>query len=184
MKSAYNNIQEAIRILKKKWNLKDNITGSFKVEINDSESHSILDRIRDRTDISLNDMNSKLQLGVDLILKKESKGFFKKPISYIELTYKKSNFKVIFMIKPENKYLRVSSIFGIDFKTSNALYWDINEFIEINPEYKHSVKDFDFYTLDNSSEDQFFSVEVNERTKSYDVYLSDTNDIYELELDI
>ena len=113
-----------------------------------------------------------------------SKGFFKKDVSFIELTYKESNFKAIFMLKLNSKYLRVSSIFPLDFSTENALIWDINEFLTINPELKKKFKHTDlneskvgFYVVDE------YSVEMNEPTDSYVVYLSDIEDVITLEVE-
>lgn len=172
-------LKEKLTIVKKKWNLKDNTDQGFTVEINDSETHPILDRIKDRTDMKLNDMNTKLQKGVDYMLKKNSKGFFKHKVSYVELTYTESNFKAIFMIKPEQKYLRISSIFEMSYKTDGAFLWNINEFLEQNPEYSDSINEnAEFYLL----EEGFYNVEINERSNSYDVYISDYNDVIKLEI--
>ena len=172
-------LKEKLTIVKKKWSLKDNTDQGFTVEINDSETHPILDRIKDRTDMKLNDMNAKLQKGVDYMLKKNSKGFFKHKVSYVELTYTESNFKAIFMIKPEQKYLRISSIFEMSYKTDGAFLWNINEFIQENPEYTEQLKEnAEFYLL----EEGFYNVEINERKDSFDVYLSDINDVIKLEI--
>lgn len=172
-------LDEKLTIVKKKWSLKDNTDQGFTVEINDSETHPILDRIKDRTDMKLNDMNAKLQKGVDYMLKKNSKGFFKHKVSYVELTYTESNFKAIFMIKPEQKYLRISSIFEMSYKTDGAFLWNINEFLEQNPEYSDSINEnAEFYLL----EEGFYNVEINERNNSYDVYISDYNDVIKLEI--
>ena len=172
-------LNEKLTIVKKKWNLKDNTDQGFTVEINDSETHPILDRIKDRTEMKLNDMNAKLQKGVDYMLKKNSKGFFKHKVSYVELTYNESNFKAIFMIKPEQKYLRISSIFEMSYKTDGAFLWNINEFLEQNPEYSDSINEnAEFYLL----EEGFYNVEINERNNSYDVYISDYNDVIKLEI--
>ena len=172
-------LKEKLTIVKKKWSLKDNTDQGFTVEINDSETHPILDRIKDRTEMKLNDMNAKLQKGVDYVLKKNSKGFFKHKVSYVELTYAESNFKAIFMIKPEQKYLRISSIFEMSYKTDGAFLWNINEFLEQNPEYSDSINEnAEFYLL----EEGFYNVEINERNNSYDVYISDYNDVIKLEI--
>lgn len=178
-------VNEELKIVKKNWKLSDTTNQDFVVEINDSPSHSIIDRIKDRTDMKLVNMNKKLQKGVDYILKKNQKGFFKYRVSYVELTYKKSNFKVIFMIKPEQKYLRISSIFEMSYNTEGAYYWNINEFIKDNPEFEkdthHGLElnesKLAFYTIDNKKNDKFFSVEMNEKTNSYDVYLSFPSDV-------
>ncbi len=175
-----NGLTEALKIIKKNWKFIDNSGQNYKIEINDDENHPILDRLKDRTNnsLSLNEFNAKLQKGIDLILHKAKNGFFKKDISYIELTYTQSLFKVILMIKPNNKYLRISSIFEMSFKTANALHWDINEFFIEHPELESNKQIEEFYTMSND----YFAVEINERTGSSDVYLSDTNDIIKLEL--
>lgn len=165
-------LAEALKIVKKNWKFTDKSKQDYEIEINDKENHSILKRIKERTNnqLGLNEFNEKLQKGVDLILFKAKKGFFKKDISFIELTFTESLFKVIFMIKPSQKYLRINSIFEMSFKTDNALYWDINEFIEEFPEFKQQISDeYHFYTLNEN----MFCVEVNEKTNSWDVYLSD-----------
>lgn len=172
-------LKEALKIIKKNWKFIDNSNQNYTIEINDSNSHSILSRIQTRTNnqLGLNQFNEKLQKGVDLILFKAKKGFFKKDISFIELTYSQSLFKVIFMIKPSQKYLRINSIFEMSFTTSNALYWDINEFFEEFPELKtQKLNESHFYTLN----EDMFCVEINEKTNSYDVYLADNNDILKL----
>lgn len=179
-------LNEQLKIVKKKWNLKDTLNLGYEISINDSEEHSIVDRMQNRTDVKLNDMNNKLQKGLDLILYKVKNNFFKRDINYVELTYKKSNFKAIFMIKPKNKFIRLSSIFEISYSTDNALLWNINEFLELNPEYKYLVKSkakYDFFTIDQNKFDRYFSVELNENKKSFDVYVSDTNDIEKLIID-
>lgn len=174
-------LEEALKVIKKNWKFIDNSNQNYTIEINDSNSHSILSRIQTRTNnqLGLNQFNEKLQKGIDLILFKAKKGFFKKDISFIELTYSQSLFKVIFMIKPLEKYLRINSVFEMSFTTSNALYWDINEFFEEFPELKsQKLNESDFYTLS----DNMFCVEVNENKNSYDVYLADNNDIFKLEI--
>ena len=177
-------ISESLKI-KKKSHLKDNTNSGYTIEINDSEGHSIIDRIKDRTDIKLNAMNDKLQKGVNLMLKKLSNDFFKKDINYVELTYKLSNFKAIFMIKPKTKYIRISSIFEMSYKTDNALIWDINEFCILHPEINVlNESEAHFYTINLEDDDCFYSVEINERTNSFDVYVSDPNDIIKFNLEL
>ena len=71
---------EELKIVKKNWKFIDNTGQGYTIEINDTEAHPILSRIKTRTNsnlVKLNDMNSKLQLGVDLILKKASKNNFR-----------------------------------------------------------------------------------------------------------
>jgi hypothetical protein len=174
-------LDEALKVIKKNWKFTDNSNQKYTIEINDSNSHSILGRIQTRTNnqLGLNEFNKKLQKGVDLILLKAKNGFFKKDISFIELTYSQSLFKVIFMIKPTEKYLRINSIFEMSFTTSNALYWNINEFFEEFPELKtQRIDESHFYTMNNN----MFCVEVNEEINSYDVYLADNNDIFKLDI--
>jgi hypothetical protein len=175
-------INEGLKI-KKNWKFSDNTETKEKytIEINDSIEHSILDRIKDRTDIKINDMNSKLQAGIDYILNKANKDFFKKDINYIELTYTNSKFKVIFMIKPKTKYLRISSIFNIDWDSKNSLKWEIKEFYNELPEFENSINenlDYEFFTISNDS----FMIELNERKGTHEVMLSDPNDIIQFEI--
>ena len=183
----FRDLCEELKIVKKNWTFNDNTDQGFTIEINDSSSHPILDRIKDRTNIKLNDMNIKLQKGIDLILNKNSKGFFKHNVSYIELTYLKSNFKTIFMIKSNKKYLRISSIFELSYNTDGAFYWNINEFKEDHPELNVQILNLNeskigCYFIDNLKDDKFYTVEMNEKTNSYDVYISDYNDVYKLEI--
>jgi hypothetical protein len=175
-------VNEALKI-KKNWKFSDNSdsTEKYTIEINDSDEHSILDRIKDRTDIKINAMNQKLQAGIDYILNKANKDFFKKDINYIDLKYTKSNFKVIFMIKPKTKYLRISSIFNIDWDSKNSLKWEIKEFYNELPEFKNSINenlDYEFFTISNDS----FMIELNERKGTHEVMLSDPNDIIQFEI--
>lgn len=175
-------VNEALKI-KKNWKFSNNSdsTEKYTIEINDSDEHSILDRIKDRTDIKINAMNQKLQAGIDYILNKANKDFFKKDINYIDLKYTKSNFKVIFMIKPKTKYLRISSIFNIDWDSKNSLKWEIKEFYNELPEFQNSINenlDYEFFTISNDS----FMIELNERKGTHEVMLSDPNDIIQFEI--
>lgn len=174
---TFKELMEGLKIVKKNW--KFTHPDNYKVEINDTESHSILDRIKERVnpEIKLNDINPLLQKGVDLIIKKNEKGFFKKDISFIELTYKKSKFKAIIMIKSKTNYIRISSIFEINFKTENALIWDINEFYKELPEYSNITlnESVGFYILED-----YFCFERNK--DNIQVFLADINDVYSLEL--
>lgn len=175
-------INEGLKI-KKNWKFSDNTETKEKytIEINDSIEHSILDRIKDRTDIKINDMNSKLQAGIDYILNKANKDFFKKDINYIDLKYTKSNFKVIFMIKPKTKYLRISSIFSLDMETKNSLHWEIKEFFNELPEFENIINEnlnYEFFTISND----LFMIELNERKGTHEVMLSDPNDIITFEI--
>ena len=46
----------------------------------------------------------------------------------IGLNYIKSNFIILFLIKPNNKYIRVSTILDKNMNQSGTVKWDINEF--------------------------------------------------------
>lgn len=161
--------------IKKKWKFNNE---GWTIEVNDSSEHNILDRIKDRTDLGYNVMNKKFQKGVDYLIKKSE--FFKQPKAFVELKYKKSDFKVIFMIKTKNKYIRISSVFISDMETQGAYYWKINEFKEQFPELKTNLL-YDFSILDLNDGDKMFAVEsINE---SKEIYLNDLNEVIKLELE-
>jgi hypothetical protein len=55
----------------------------------------------------------------------------------VKMTFKKSNFKVIYQLKPESKYLRVKSILSIDMETSRTIKWTLKEnFDDIEVKYR------------------------------------------------
>src|SRR5574344_370575 len=99
----------------------------YTVEINDNVSHSLLDRILVRTNTTINDFKKKLQVGIDYIDKKN----ITKDIM-IGLNYKKSGFIVLFLVKPETNYMRISTVLDSDMVQKGSIKWDINEFNKLN----------------------------------------------------
>jgi len=107
------------RFMRDKWQ-------GYQVEFNDSMIHSLKDRISSRTDLSDDEVKFKISKGIDYIIKKDMKGFFKRK-SMVAINFKKSNFKAMIMINPDDKYVRLSTILASDMNVKNAIRWDINE---------------------------------------------------------
>ena len=98
----------------------------YNVEFNDDTLHSLISRIEDRTKLAVDEVKEKIKKGIDYVIKKDIKGFFKNK-SMVAMNFKKSNFKAMIMINPEDKYVRLSTILSSDMSVKNAIKWDINE---------------------------------------------------------
>ena len=174
-------ITEDLKIVKKKWNIK---IPNYEVEVNDKkESHDMLKRIKDRTLMTPKQIQGIIESGLKYIVKKKS--FFKNDKNFVELTFNKSKFKILILFKPENKYLRVSSIMSLDMDVTNALHWDINEFHE---EFKYDItgnifiaETCDWCTVNLNEDDDYFCIETNEITNSKDVYIADPTDVIKMD---
>ena len=119
---------EALKIKKKAWNI--DVPG-WKVQMNDKVQHSLLDRVKDRTDLSMNEMKEKIQKGVSYVTKK-----IKRPgRTMVALNFKKSNFILMILIDNDKNFARVSTILDPNMKVSNALKWDISE----TEDFKNSI---------------------------------------------
>jgi hypothetical protein len=115
--------RKSINIVKKNWTIK--IPG-YTIQFNDIEKHPLIPRIRERTDLSLMEIKEKIKKAIEYLVKKNDKGFFKEKCM-VEFFMKKSNFKLLIMINPENKYIRISTVLAPDMKTSNTIKWELNE---------------------------------------------------------
>ena len=113
-------LNEELKIVKKNWKL---TSKKYNVEINDKVQHSFLERISDRTNLKYNEFGRKIQAGIDYI---DTKNITKDIM--IGLNYTKSNFIILFLVKPINKYLRVSTVLDSDMILKGSIKWDINEF--------------------------------------------------------
>ena len=120
-------LNEDLKIVKKNWNLNLPNLPEWTITINDKLNHNLIDRIDIRTDIGLNRMNIKIQKGLNYISKKIIKNKIQQDVM-IGLNYIKSNFIILFLIKPNNKYIRVSTILDKNMNQSGTVKWDINEF--------------------------------------------------------
>ena len=120
-------LNEDLKIVKKNWNLNLPNLPEWTVTINDKLNHNLIDRIDIRTDIGLNKMNIKIQKGLNYISKKIIKNKIQQDVM-IGLNYIKSNFIILFLVKPNNKYIRVSTILDKNMNQSGTVKWDINEF--------------------------------------------------------
>jgi len=108
----------------------------FKIDFSNSKEHNLLDRIKDRTNLSIKDVELKISKGIDYLLKRWNMGNITKNVE-VKMTFKKSNFKVIYQLKPESKYLRVKSILSIDMETSRTIKWTLKEnFDDIEVKYR------------------------------------------------
>ena len=111
---------EALKIVKKNWNLS---SLKYQIEVNDKFDHNLLDRILERTNMKFNEFGRKIQAGIDYIDKKN----ITKDIM-IGIYYKKSDFTILFLVKPRNKYIRVSTVLDNSMSQKNTVRWEINEF--------------------------------------------------------
>jgi hypothetical protein len=123
----YYTIDEALKIVKKNW--KSDFDG-YKVEYNDVQQHELISRIQSRTDLTLNDIKKKLDKAIQYIIKKNEKGFFKTKVS-VAIEFKESEFKALFLVNPENNYIRLNTILSKDMSTKNTIRWDMNESEEL-----------------------------------------------------
>lgn len=145
----------------------------YKIEINDSKLHDIVERIMNRTKLNVEDFNKRLKSGLSLIIHKCNTGKITSK-NMVALEYLKSEFKILFLVNPEEKYIRISSVLDKDMFTKGAIRWNINEFRElfwdINESYldnNHCVT-FDDDTL---SEGTTFMLEPNEALGEPEVFL-------------
>lgn len=179
----YLDLQEALKVVKKSWKIS---AEGYKVEVNDDfDKHDLLKRIDDRTNIKLSQLNKKMQVGIDYLVKKAE--FFKRDKNFIALKFKKSGFTMLVLFRKDTNYIRVSSIFDNEMEVHNALYWDINEFHaefkdDINIEL-HEIFRADFAPIDLNEDDMMFCLEVNERKLTKEVYITDPKHFDVLEFD-
>jgi hypothetical protein len=119
----YVELNEALKIVKKNWTTD---FPNYKVDYNDNNKHELISRIQDRTDLPLNKIKQKLDKGIQYIINKNEKKFFRNKTS-VAITFKKSNFVAIFIINPQEKYIRLNSILSTDMKLTGTIRWDLSE---------------------------------------------------------
>ena len=105
----------------------------WNIFFNNSKKHNMLDRIKDRTELSFKETQEVLSKGVDYILKKVKKGKIEKTLQ-ISIIFKKSNFKAIFKVIPEEKAIVLLTILDSDMYTKGTISWDVKENIDIDEE--------------------------------------------------
>lgn len=118
---------EDLKIVKKNWSF--DIPG-YTVDINDKVQHSLLQRAQLRTRTPLNKIHKAMQHGLEYIVKKINSGKISNRVM-ISLTFTKSEFKLLVLVNPDEKYLRVSTIMNPDMETKRDIKWNLNEFQEI-----------------------------------------------------
>lgn len=163
-------ISEELKIVKKNWKLS---LPDFTVEVNDKIDHALLDRIYARTNLKTNQFNEKLQKGLDYIYKKLQKGKITNDVM-IGIKYTISDFIVLFLVKPESKYIRISTVLDSDMVQRGMIKWDLNEF---NSEHNLNLE----YALNEAGPDLNFSVLVEPWQNKQEVHFnfSDCNDLEE-----
>jgi len=179
----YLKLQEELKIVKKSWKVKDP-KGKYEVEVNDKvDKHDLIKRIEDRTNIKLNQLQSKMQSGINYLIKKED--FFKNKKNFVALKFLKSKFTMLVLFRKDTNYIRISSIFDNEMPVEHALHWTINEF---NDEFKNDILcdltklyRYDGASINMNENDLMFIMEVNERELRKDVQIMDPNDIEILE---
>lgn len=115
--------RKPLRIVRKNW--KTDYPG-YKVEFNNLSDHPLIPRIQDRTNLSITDIGNIFDKAILYIIKKNDKGFFRQK-SMVEFLMKKSEFKVLIMINPEDKYIRFSTVLSKDMPSKNTIKWSLNE---------------------------------------------------------
>lgn len=112
-----------LKIVRKNW--KTDYPG-YKVEFNNLENHPLIPRIQERTNLSISEISDKFDKAIKYVIKKNDKGFFKSK-SMVEILLKKSEFKILLMINPEDNYIRFSTVLSKDMPSKNTIKWSINE---------------------------------------------------------
>jgi len=120
-------LDENLKIVKKNWGFK--IPG-YEIEINDKVKHSLLQRANIRTRVPLRQVQNAIQKGLEYIVKKIKDNKLTNK-TMVSITFKKSDFKVLVLVNPEEKYLRVSTIMDSDMPTKKDIKWNLNEFEKI-----------------------------------------------------
>lgn len=178
----YLELQEALKIVKKSWKLK---ADGYDVEVNDEvDKHNLISRIESRTNLKLKQLQSKMQTGINYLVRKQS--FFKHDKNFIALKFLKSNFTMLVLFRKDTHYIRVSSIFDNEMPIHHALQWTINEFSE---EFKNDIETdltqvyrYDGAAINLEKNDLMFIMEVNEKKLTKDVYIMDPNDVLVLDI--
>jgi len=101
----------------------------WSVEVNDKIKHSLIQRTQLRTEAPLNTVKKAIQHGLEYIVKKVDNNKLTNR-TMVSLTFTKSDFKVLVLVNPDEKYLRVSTIMNTDMQTKKDIKWNLNEFQE------------------------------------------------------
>jgi len=179
----YLKLQEELKIVKKSWKLK---ADGYDVEVNDDvDKHNLISRIEDRTNIKLSQLQRKMQVGINYLVKKQN--FFKRDKNFIALKFLKSGFTMLVLFRKDTHYIRISSIFDNDMPVKHALQWTINEF---HNEFKNDIETslsevyrYDGAAIDLEKDDLMFIMEINEKELTKDVSIMDPNDVNFLDID-
>lgn len=127
LRTSLSDTNEELKIVKKNWNFK--IAG-YNVDVNDKIKHSLIQRANLRTRASLNQVKKAIQSGLEYIVSKIKNDKLTNR-TMVSITFKKSDFKVLVLVNPDEKYLRVSTIMDVDMPTKKDIKWNLNEFQEI-----------------------------------------------------
>jgi len=119
-------LSEELKIKSKNWNFN---VKNWSVEVNDKIKHSLIQRSQLRTEAPLNTVKKAIQTGLDYIVKKVDNNKLTNR-TMVSLTFTKSDFKVLVLVNPDEKYLRVSTIMNTDMQTKKDIKWNLNEFEE------------------------------------------------------
>ena len=131
---SFRSLLEVLKIVSKNWNIK--IDG-WEVQVNDKVEHSLYQRIQ-RTNLDYKDLKEKIILGIKYVINKANKE------NMYALYYKKSDFTILLLVKPETKFVRLSTILDSGMQFKGGLKWDINEFKNDFPEI--DISDFNINT--------------------------------------
>jgi hypothetical protein len=135
---------ESLKIVKKNWNPKSRVPG-WQIIINDGDGHNLIDRVKDRTNLSTNEAKEKIQKAVDYVSKKIENGWFDKGKNagntrMMAINFEKSKFKMLVLVDPRQKVIRISTILSDDMTTRRTINWDLKEFLQEFPELEKEAK--------------------------------------------
>jgi hypothetical protein len=132
------NLQEALKIKKKsfKYYGNENDDLNFQIIYKDSMEHSFINRVKERTDLTPKEVSIAISKGVDYILKRVKSGKIDGKLA-CAITFKKSNFKVVYIVNTWVKFLKIATILSSDMETTNAVSWNLKENVPLNFEIKN-----------------------------------------------
>ena len=97
-----------------------NSFNEYKIEWNNKIEHNILIRIKERTNLTPNELIEKIKLGLEYLLNENKEGI-------ICLTFTKSKFILIVKINNSNKTIKIITILSDSMNTSHCIKMDIDE---------------------------------------------------------
>lgn len=121
-------LQEALNIKRKSFKYYGTLNDEMGYDLiyKDSDDHNFTSRVKERTDVTPKEASIAISKGIDYILTRVKSGKISDKAAFA-ITFKKSKFKVVFIINPWLKFLKIATILGYDMETKNAIKWTIKE---------------------------------------------------------